>query len=201
MEIPYNLAQIFPALIPTGALFASLLSQNIIGIFFVGLWIVSSLITELAKFVAPKLLSPEMTMRPHSSDGYCGIFRKCRIVGDPITRGSRGFPSGHAQYAMVFAVFCSLYVFMNNQNIWKYAVITVIAIIAFFVMYSRNKNGCHTGVQIGVGGILGIIVGIAGYMTYAYIWNESYTWQQISLISVGYLAAVIIMIGVLQFAH
>jgi len=87
------------------------------------------------------------------------------------TPGINGMPSGHAQIALLFASFFSLYIYTNYQTPLKYIPISAITLVALFILWSRNYLGCHTPLQVFVGGFIGILVGIGGYIGYTYAAN------------------------------
>jgi hypothetical protein len=87
----------------------------------------------------------------------------------PILPGIKGFPSGHSQTAMLFASFFSLYIYSHSDSYLKYIPISIIILSAMFIMISRKLNGCHTPLQILVGGFFGIILGIGGYIGFTYL--------------------------------
>lgn len=83
--------------------------------------------------------------------------------------GIKGFPSGHSQTICLFATFFCIYLYTHSSSYLKFLPISIIIIISILVMLSRKLVGCHTPLQIGVGGAIGIILGIAGYIGYHYI--------------------------------
>lgn len=83
--------------------------------------------------------------------------------------GIKGFPSGHSQTICLFATFFCIYLYTHSSSYLKFLPISIIIIVSILVMLSRKLIGCHTPLQIGVGGLIGIILGVIGYIGYHYI--------------------------------
>jgi len=75
---------------------------------------------------------------------------------------SYGFPSGHAQESSFIATFFTLYT-LNKDNKHKYVYITILWIINILTIHQRLRIGCHTILQVCVGDLFGIGLGILSY--------------------------------------
>lgn len=119
--------------------------------------------------------------------------------------GIKGFPSGHSQTICLFATFFCIYLYTHSSSYLKFVPISIIVIVSILVMLSRKLVGCHTPLQIGVGGFIGIILGVAGYIGYHYIPNyintdveviqpdyTTYLFFLVSAISILFISIVII---------
>tara|TARA_B100001094_G_C18165450_1_gene791775 strand:- start:820 stop:1449 length:630 start_codon:yes stop_codon:yes gene_type:complete len=73
-----------------------------------------------------------------------------------------GFPSGHAQETSFIATILTLY-FINKQKTNKNIYILILWILNVLVIYQRVEAGCHTLLQVIIGNIFGIILGIISY--------------------------------------
>ena len=106
-----------------------------------------------------------------------------RIFNISMNNGKRfgwdryGMPSGHSQNAWFFFSFISLYIYNQYKNkpkniytqIITIFLIAILFIISTFISYSRVKVNCHSTNQVIVGGIIGEILGIFGYLLTRYI--------------------------------
>lgn len=90
---------------------------------------------------------------------------------------SFGMPSGHSQNAWFFFSFISFYIYNQYKkkpfNIYRQIttiiLISALFLIATFISYSRVKINCHSTNQVIVGGGIGAILGILGYLLTQYI--------------------------------
>ncbi len=134
------------------------------------------------------------------------------VISDSLLRvqsggdaGIKGFPSGHSQTICLFATFFCIYLYTHSSSYLKFIPISIIVIVSILVMLSRKLVGCHTPLQIGVGGFIGIILGITGYIGYHYIPNyintdveviqpdyTTYLFFLVSAISILFISIVII---------
>jgi len=78
-----------------------------------------------------------------------------------------GFPSGHSQSMIAFAIFSTLYInhYYKNQeeNILKYLFVWG---LAFAVLWQRWFSNCHTPIQILTGSAVGIGLGYTYFEMY-----------------------------------
>ena len=85
---------------------------------------------------------------------------------------SFGMPSGHSLDACMMAMFWCLYIIYETN--WslphKRLACTGLGLIALLVAQSRYRLGCHTIQQIGVGGIVGIVLGGCGFL----LWKRTH---------------------------
>lgn len=104
--------------------------------------------------------------RPSKPEGGCGVFYK------PGTWGSQsyGMPSGHAAVAAFAATFWILYLVRNRSAKWfekEELVLSLrvllVTVLALMVIASRVVAGCHTGPQVMVGSVAGVLVGWGAY--------------------------------------
>ena len=92
---------------------------------------------------------------------YCGSFVDVDSDGHST---SFGMPSGHAQLAIITAIFWTLY--LQNKFGWDIQngiTIGLLWIICVLMAYSRVYLNCHTIQQVIFGGLLGLILGSLGY--------------------------------------
>lgn len=176
-----DVATLTPLIIPVSMIIFYLLTFNFTWIYFVILFLTNSGVNAVLKkiFSGSKF---NWAKRPSSSDECCGTLKKNCSAGiisnlnDQIIKtggdvGIKGFPSGHSQTICLFATFFCLYLYTHSSSYLKFVPISIIVIVSILVMLSRKLVGCHTPLQIGVGGFIGIILGIAGYIGYHYIPN------------------------------
>jgi membrane-associated phospholipid phosphatase len=83
----------------------------------------------------------------------------------PKGRRSRsyGLPSGHSQELVFTATFWTLYLIQQNLVSQQWGVIFLLWVSAILVMVQRWLSGCHTKLQIQLGGSLGIITGLLAF--------------------------------------
>ena len=74
-------------------------------------------------------------------------------------------PSGHSLEAMLISVFLIMYVNKNHKNGLKKDILMIsILLIGLGVCISRVILGCHTILQIIIGGVLGSVIGYYGFI-------------------------------------
>lgn len=75
-----------------------------------------------------------------------------------------GMPSGHSIESMLIAVFLVMYILKNHEkSIKRHSLVILVLLIGISVSVSRVVFGCHTILQILIGGIIGSIIGYYGY--------------------------------------
>ena len=73
-----------------------------------------------------------------------------------------GFPSGHSQDSSYVSTILSLYLY-NKKIRFNKIYIILLWIVNLLVMYQRVDAGCHTILQVIIGDIIGIMLGIFSY--------------------------------------
>lgn len=165
-----GLARAFTVIIPFISIISGLLFRQPIGIYF-GILIVAMDIVNRGFKHGLKLFYGDREELPILGRGsrpegakHCGSFIDIDSDGHP---SSFGMPSGHAQMALITAIFWTLY--LHNTYGWDAQnVLNMILIwtICISVAYSRVYLKCHTVEQVIVGGLLGIGFGSLGYIAY-----------------------------------
>ena len=75
-----------------------------------------------------------------------------------------GMPSGHSVESMLISVFLVMYILANHEKtIKRHILVTLILAIGISVCISRVVLGCHTILQITIGGIIGSVMGYYGF--------------------------------------
>jgi membrane-associated phospholipid phosphatase len=100
--------------------------------------------TRLSAFKRP---AEAMNCNSWNSGGKCG--------------GKAGFPSGHTQSTMFFAIF----LYLITQNKW---LLFAGLLWTFAVAFSRMRRRCHTLLQVIFGALFGIIYSFAIYYLFVY---------------------------------
>jgi membrane-associated phospholipid phosphatase len=85
-----------------------------------------------------------------------------------------GMPSGHSQSAWFFYAFGMLYLFdktykSQSRSNWVIITLLLMTAIAIFISYSRVYKNYHTTQQVILGGIIGFVMGVGGYILTKYI--------------------------------
>ncbi len=85
-----------------------------------------------------------------------------------------GMPSGHSQSAWFFYAFGMFYLFdimskeRKEKSNWLLITLALMTAIAMFISYSRVHKKYHTTQQVVLGGVIGFILGIGGYILTKY---------------------------------
>jgi membrane-associated phospholipid phosphatase len=118
----------------------------------------------------------------------------CGIIFDGIKSISYGMPSGHSQIAWAVASYLIVKILIddvmidktdktdktniqNINNIYKIIksllFILILFIIASYISYSRVIiEGCHTWMQVIIGGCIGAIMGVSVFVIEKYIFKN-----------------------------
>ena len=136
-------------------------------LFLVVLIIGSSMINS--KFTKPLVLQvckyftlETLALRPKGANN-CGPF--IDENRPKLSSTSYGMPSGHSLESMTISVFLIMYIHKHHTaGLRKYALIIIILLIGLGVCISRVVLGCHTILQIIIGGLLGSIIGYYGFI-------------------------------------
>lgn len=104
--------------------------------------------------------------RPTPPPTGCGVFDDC--AQKKKTNRTFGMPSGHAQSIAFAAMFATMYILQNDTYSRKVVWIAGVWLFAAFVMWSRVHIGCHTTLQVVVGGLIGALFGYLCYKTTMY---------------------------------
>lgn len=84
-----------------------------------------------------------------------------------------GMPSGHSQSAWFFYAFGMIYLFdimskERKDSKLLLITLTLMTAVAMFISYSRVYKKYHTTQQVILGGVIGFILGIGGYILTKY---------------------------------
>ncbi len=159
---------------------------------FIALIILSGLINRLLKEVTKciyaeydekgKITSPVWGIRPDPCGKIedeclgCGVgiealydndgFRK--KIKEKLEKNEWGFPSGHAQFAFMCAVFWTNYLIHKDKTISKktYYFIVLIWLSTILICYQRYHSKCHNPTQLVAGSFVGILLGYTFYRLY-----------------------------------
>ena len=143
-------------------------------------FIISIYVNDLLNFMFKKIFSyilpVSITKRPFNA-GIIHVDNSTYNIGNsplPQVQNNKfkkhstlGFPSGHSQFMMLFAIFMSLYLYNDDSdittNLPKYIFIWL---LAFGVLWQQWFSRSHTILQILVGGLIGIGFGIMYFKIY-----------------------------------
>lgn len=99
----------------------------------------------------------------------CGEFPGSNVISDD----KAGFPSGHAQFAFMFATFFTLVILLPYHNVdlelsdsTSCVVIPIIWTVAFLICNQRMNpvSPCHSPMQVFYGAALGLVLGTLCYI-------------------------------------
>ena len=136
-------------------------------LFLVVLIIGSSMINS--KFTKPLVLQvckyftlETLALRPKGANN-CGPF--IDENRPKLSSTSYGMPSGHSLEAMLISFFLIMYVHKHSEKgIQTNILIVTIFLMGLSICISRVVLGCHTILQIIIGGLLGSIIGYYGFI-------------------------------------
>lgn len=147
-----NLAVVSPVIIYFAPLLGFLINQEPVNLYFFASSLLFGEVGNRLLKNTTKLLGPDFQpfQRPNPPLGGCSVFY------DPVSSGSWGMPSGHAQIAFMAGVFWVLYIF-DNYKLTTSRVFSIIVLLfmSLFISLSRVMIGCHTIPQVVIGGIIG----------------------------------------------
>ena len=162
-----GLARAFTVIVPLVSIIIGIFFRQPIGIYF-GLFIAAMDIVNrgikhgLREYYGDREELPILGrgVRPEGAK-HCGSFIDLDSDGHP---SSFGMPSGHAQVALITAMFWTLYLLNTyGWDIQNEFAIMLLWTICLSVAYSRLYLNCHTLEQVIFGGLLGTIFGSLGY--------------------------------------
>lgn len=140
-------------------------------IFFTIGAIISDLLNHLEKSGMKLVTQNRLFLRPNPPEHGCGYFPKLNSTTDSKNlKVQYGFPSGHAQFSGLSAVFWTLYLLRDTKKIpkrKKVVLISVIWLLAFSISFNRVCIGCHNLFQITTGFVIGIVYGFILYKIYS----------------------------------
>jgi membrane-associated phospholipid phosphatase len=183
MDFPWVFAQTSSRFIPIYAMLFGLISFNHYLILFSILAILNGILNCILKIIFKilyiKLGSIDLPLlgrgiRPTGAQNCSDMPTLSNFVKKAT---SFGMPSGHSQNAWFFFTFISLYIYHQYKNkphniynqMTAFILIIILFIISTFISYSRVKINCHSTNQVIIGGIIGAILGIFGYLLTQYI--------------------------------
>ncbi len=183
MDFPWVFAQTSSRFIPIYALLFGLISFNHYLILFSILAVLNGVLNCILKIIFKTLYIKLGTIdlpflgrgiRPIGAQNCSDMPTMSNFVKKAT---SFGMPSGHSQNAWFFFTFISFYIYNQYKkkpfNIYRQitTIITIFILLmtATFISYSRVKINCHSTNQVIVGGIIGAILGIFGYLLTRYI--------------------------------
>ena len=157
MEIIDSILRMYPILI----LLYAILIQDVYLIFFLIMTIIINYILKY-KITQPLLGNKNYPIigsgvRPKNAKN-CGIFK------DPpgYKNNTYGMPSNHSQQAVVFSTYMILKDLEKNTLSPLKTIIYVL--LALIIMYSRIYLNCHTIQQVIMGGVIGLITTLIGWI-------------------------------------
>jgi len=199
MEILAKIAELSPLLIIVSSLTAHLVTTKTIYARFLVYFIIVELFGGLLKRgVSMTNLPNEIVERPSETEGGTEG-RTCTVLNlKTDTKNPIGMPSGHTLGIFMAVTFwlMEMWGVSTSQNIspvstgfakfenrvrdslFGFAKLEKIShsiflvLIAVAIGYSRVLNNCHTSLQVVIGGILGILLGIAFYYFDIKVFND-----------------------------
>lgn len=158
-----NISRSLPYNISLSGLFFSLVTAHPLGLYFTLSQLIFALgINFVLKYLL-MLINPQnpQWLRPSPPIDGCGTFP----THNNNFSNFGGMPSGHSQTIMFSAMFWILYIWRKGKTslIWSFVSTLIILLISAVVMFSRINEGCHTGLQVTIGGILGSFFGTLIY--------------------------------------
>jgi membrane-associated phospholipid phosphatase len=161
----------------------SLYDMNLLGLYFAIIAsITSTSLNYIMKDISDKFAKnntkiAKIIRRPANLPNHgCDYFKNCNYKNKQnyghewLEKGSSGFPSGHAQYSLLFATFWSLFLYEKYSNdvsqtkkIIMWIGIGLSYLIAFAVCFQRVFVKCHTSLQVTIGSIIGLFLGYGIY--------------------------------------
>ena len=235
MDLISNLLQVWPLTAFQFSVLYALMDQSFLGLLFtvigypltalinkglklsIDKFIVEPKIPNKSSFISNLFLRP----KPIGKDSLgCGYFNRC--ITEEVSY-KIGFPSGHAQASIMIATFWSLILYSMYANkkdtiidkTFMYLGMIFLFIIAFAVCFQRVIKGCHNSLQIGIGSIIGLILGVGLYYfikfimyyishedTYDKIYSTSMSFAHMALF-IGVIAIMILIItlATTKFQH
>lgn len=155
-----NLARSSPYTVYMSALLSTLITSNPLGITYMGLSFLSDIINQIIKLTFQYYDADNILWaRPNPPKFGCGLFPYCSS-SKKIT--DIGMPSGHSQMISFALSFWLMYIWQSKNicKLWKIFVSIFFSIISILIMYSRFYEGCHTKLQILIGSVIGLSLGI-----------------------------------------
>ena len=161
-SIPRNLFRASPYIVYSSALLSSVITGNMIGVYFTVLCMVFGDVLNFALKEAFKAYDPYNLQwkRPNPPTDGCGIFGTCNT-----TDSTWGMPSGHAQIISFALAFWLLYLWSSSSisKTTKYISSAILIVLALLIMRSRLVEGCHNILQVTTGSIIGLFFGMLSY--------------------------------------
>jgi membrane-associated phospholipid phosphatase len=173
-----NLMTSFPYTIYMSSLLAWIVSgEEKYGFFMLIAIVFGDVFNVIEKKISKKIMSSnsKIGMRPSG----CGNLYKKKCTGCGIYQSNGisntwGMPSGHAQITSLSATYWIMYVWLlyknekepeNKSRLKTKAIISTIimVLIVIIVCVQRVYSGCHTVLQVIVGSVIGVILGVFGY--------------------------------------
>lgn len=154
-----KILQAAPVLTYTFAILAYCIEGKRIYLYFLlGLFVLCTLLNSLLKMFFKRFFSNvDVFDRPNPPKSGCGCFSNDTYEEN---KSSFGMPSGHAQMVFFFASFWTCYLHSKNSNISEILRSIILWLFALMVSFQRIYSGCHNLLQIFVGGLIGIILGV-----------------------------------------
>ena len=132
--------------LPIFGLFYTLITGNIIGIYF---FIMSVIVQFFVTFLKKLFSSYPFAVRP---------------IDNKLTDG---FPSGHSALALFFYIFWQIYIYENTKSHISTSFIlrsTLLFLFSISIVFSRVFYKFHSPLQAIVGSIIGIVFGLISYL-------------------------------------
>ena len=132
-------------------------------ILIIGSSVINAIITKPLVLQLCKMLTlKKIALRPKGAKN-CGSF--IDEYNPKMMSKTYGMPSGHSLEAMLISTFLIMYVYKHSENgLKKNILIVTIFLIGLSICISRVVLGCHTILQIIIGGLLGSVIGYYGFI-------------------------------------
>ena len=160
-----------PAIVLVACGLGSVVSADYSGVLIAGWGIMVTILNHLFKMFAKKLGGQKLGKRPNPCgmkvNNKCG---GCGIFDEGVKSKTWGMPSGHAQFSIWIATFVTMWCVgrakIGDQEEgdlgWQLPIIWLLA-ISVCIQRSPWVSGCHSFLQLFIGGIIGAGLGVGTY--------------------------------------
>jgi len=164
-----DVLRVSPRIVLMATVLVYLISNQLIALRFGGYFLVAEAISQtLKKLLGIVVPNSSLIYRPVGGGDChgCGVFKQVG-KGCIDVRNHVGMPSGHSLSMAMAATFWSLWIWYDStgSRVNKITRMSLLVIMALLVLVSRSPlvEGCHTPLQIIIGGLLGVAVGVGMY--------------------------------------
>lgn len=167
-----------PRTILIAVILAFIVSGKYITLRFTLYYMFTELIAIMSKKVSHKLFPNSQWIKRPIDAGHCmgcgTIYKCCKDCIDASKQ--TGMPSGHSMTMMMTAVFWSMWIWRNSKEskLLKITKISTLILLATIIIISRTVliENCHTLLQVTIGSVVGLLLGIAFFNIDIYIGNK-----------------------------